>query len=70
MSFEEQNNFSNSEPLCCTDASHQVFAQSDLRFGMRIRLKNFNMAAMAAIWISERNDLNNSEFLCYSDVSH
>ena len=33
--------------LC--DASHQVSAQSDLRFGRRCRLKKFKMAAMAAI---------------------
>ena len=33
----------------CSDASHQVFAQSDLRFGRGCRLKNFKMAAIAAI---------------------
>ena len=33
--------------LC--DASHQVLAQSDLQFGRRCRLKNFKMAAEAAI---------------------
>ena len=31
---------------CVTVTSHQVFAQSDLRFGRRCRLKNFKMAAM------------------------
>ena len=59
MSFEEfqdglveaildigRNDFSNS--VCRCDASHHVSAQSDLRFG-RCRLKNFKMAAMAAI---------------------
>ena len=45
----EQNNFSNHESLCCSDASHQVLAQSDLWFGRRCRLKNFKMATMAAI---------------------
>ena len=40
--------FSNSESLCCTDASHQVLVQSDFWFG-RCWLKNFKMAAMVAI---------------------
>ena len=43
------NDLSNSESLCCSDASHQVLAQSKLRFGRRCRLKNFKMATMAAI---------------------
>ena len=43
------NDFSNSESLCHCDASRQVLAQSDLRFGRRRRLKNFRMVAMAAI---------------------
>ena len=44
--ISEQNNFSNSESLCHCDASHQVLAQSNLRFGRRCRLKNFKMATM------------------------
>ena len=44
----EQNDFSNSESLCNCAASHQVLAQSDLRFGRRCCLKNFKMATMAA----------------------
>ena len=44
----EWNDFSNSESLSHCDASHQVSAQSDLRFGRRCSLKNFKMAAMAA----------------------
>ena len=44
----EQNKFSSSESLCCSDASHQVSAQSNLRFGRRCRLKIFKMADMAA----------------------
>ena len=44
----EWNDFSNSESLSHSDASHQVSAQSDLRFGSRCCLKNFKMAAMAA----------------------
>ena len=43
------DNFSNSEPLCGSDASIQVSAQSDLWIGRRCQLKNFKMAAMAAI---------------------
>ena len=40
----EQNDFSNSESLCCSDVSHQVSVQSDLQFGRRCRLKIFKMA--------------------------
>ena len=36
--ISERNDFSNSESLCHCDASHQVSAQSDLRFGRRCRL--------------------------------
>ena len=43
------NSFSYSESLCRFDTSNQVLAQSDLWFGRRCRLKNFNMAVMAAI---------------------
>ena len=43
------NNLSNSESLFCSDASHQVSAQSDFWIGRRCRLKNFKTAAMAAI---------------------
>ena len=39
----------NSESLCCSDASHQVSAQSNFRFWRRCRLKNFKMTAMAVI---------------------
>ena len=44
--FKMADNFSNSESLCCSDASHQVLAQSDLWFGRRCHLKNFKMATM------------------------
>ena len=44
--ISEWNDFSNSESLCHCVASHQVLAQSDLRFGRRCRLKNFNMAIL------------------------
>ena len=33
--ISERKDFSNSESLCCSDASNQVSAQSDLRFGRR-----------------------------------
>ena len=59
----ERNDFSNSESLCCSDASHQVLAQSNLRFRRRCHL-------MRSSWISERNDFSNSEPLCRSDASH
>ena len=47
--FKEADNFSNSESLCCVDASNQVLTQSDLWFGRRCRLKNFMMAAILDI---------------------
>ena len=47
--ISERNNFSNFESLCRSDASHQVSAQSDLRFWRKCRLKNFKMTAMVAI---------------------
>ena len=62
--ISEWNNLSNSESLCRSDASHQILAQSDLRFGRRCPLKNFKMAAM------EWNDFSNSESLCHCDASH
>ena len=51
-----------------SDASHQVSAQSNIRFG-RCRLKNFKMADMAAI-MHIGTILANSESLCYSKASH
>ena len=46
--ISDQNYFSNSESLCHSGASHQVWAQSTLWFG-RCLLKNFKMAPLAAI---------------------
>ena len=44
--FEEfqDGHHSNSESLCHCDASHQVWAQSNLLFRRRCHLKNFKMA--------------------------
>ena len=47
--ISEQNNFSNSESLCHCDASNQVLAKSNLRFGRRCGLKNFKVAAILVI---------------------
>ena len=55
----EQNDFSNSKSPCGQNASHQVWAQSDLGFRSRC---GFN--------ISKLNDLSNSESLCRSDASY
>ena len=56
--ISERNDFSNSEYLCHYDASQQVLAQSDLRFGRRCYLKNFKMAAMVwkKMWFEEFQD--------------
>ena len=43
--ISEWTDFSNSESLCRSNASHPVLAQSDLWFGRRCCLKNFKMAA-------------------------
>ena len=53
----KRNNFSNSESLCRSDASHKVSAQSNLRLGRNCCLKNFKMAAMVSSWILKRNCL-------------
>ena len=68
--ISEWNDFSNSESLCHCDASHQVSDQSDLRFGRRCRLKNFKMAAVAAILDIGTDDFSNSKSLCHCDASH
>ena len=47
--ISEQNYFSNSESLCRSNASHQVSAQSDLRFVRILHLKNFKMVAILDI---------------------
>ena len=65
--ISERNNFSNSESLCGSDASHQASVQSSLGFGRRCRLKNFKMAILD---ISKRNDFNNSESLCLCHSSY
>ena len=66
----KRNDLSNSESLCRSNASSQVSAQSNLRFGRRCRLKNSNMAAMAAILDIRTEQFSNSESLCHSDASH
>ena len=58
--------FSNSESLCHCDASHQVSAQSDLRFLGRCRLKNFKMAVLNIG--TER--FSNSESPCCHNAFH
>ena len=47
--ISERKDFNNSKSLCHCDASKQVLAQSNLRFGKRCHLKNFKMAFMVAI---------------------
>ena len=59
--ISEQNDFNNSESLCCSHASHQVSAQSNLQFGRRCRLKNSRWLPWQSSWISERNNFSNSE---------
>ena len=48
LKMSERDDFSDSESLLRSNASHQVSAQSGLWFGRRCRLKNFKMAAVTA----------------------
>ena len=45
----DRNDFSNSECQCRFDVSHQVWAQSALRFWRRYCLNNSKMAIVTAI---------------------
>ena len=58
--------FSIFKSLCHCDASHQVSAQSDLRFRRRCRLKNYKGPS----WISELNNFSNSESSCCHNASY
>ena len=69
-SIAAQYDFSNSESLSRSDASHQVSTKSNLRFGRRCHRKNFKMVAWQPSWISERNDFSNFESLCRSYAFH
>ena len=54
--ISERNVLSSSESLCCYNASHQVSAQSDLRFGEDIVWR----VSRQPSWILEQNDFSNS----------
>ena len=41
--------FSYSKSLCCPESSIHISAQSNFQFGRRCPLKNFKMAALAAV---------------------
>ena len=68
--ISKQNNLSNSEFQCRTDATHKVSAQSDLWLWRRYHLKNFKMAALAAISDIGTEHFCNSKSLCHCDASH
>ena len=65
----DRNNFSNSESLCHCDASHQVLAQSDLRFGRRCHLRISRWLPWRPSWILEGNEFSNFESLCHCYAS-
>ena len=67
--ISEWNDFSNSEYLCHCDASHPVFALSDLWFWDEMSSEEFQ-DGHHAILISEQNNFSNSEPLCHCDASH
>ena len=61
--ISEGYNFSNSEFLCCSNASHQVLAQSHLQFGRRCRLKygghgNRTILAILSLYNSPKPPIN------------
>ena len=56
--------------LCLTVMPPIKFQLNRTWFGKRCHLKNFKMAAMAAILDSEWNDFSNSESLCHCNASH
>ena len=39
--ISEWNHFSNSKSPCCPDVFHQVSTPSDLRFGSRLQIEDF-----------------------------
>ena len=55
--------------LCCSDASHQVSAQSDLRFG-RCLWRFSRWPSWRPSWISELNDFSNLNSPCGPNASH
>ena len=58
--ISEWNNFRNSKSPCGPNASHQVWAQSDLGFGSRC----------GPSWTAKHNNLSICESLCCSHASH
>ena len=63
----EQNGFCYSESLCGPNASHQVWAQSDVEFGSKCGFKIFKLQPS---WTAKWNNFSNSESLCCSYASH
>ena len=66
----EQNDFSHSESLRCSDASHQVSAKFDLQFGRRCHLKISRWPTWQPSWILEWNNFNNSKPSCGPNAIH
>ena len=60
----------NSESQCCSDASHQVYVQSDLRFGSGCSMNIFKMVERRPSWISEWYDFSNSKSSCSLNAPH
>ena len=66
----ELNKFSNSESLFCSNASHQVSAQSDLWFGRGCLWGFSRWPIWQPSWISKQNDFSNSKSPCGPNASH
>ena len=67
------DDFINSKSPCGPNASHQVWAQSDLGFGSRCGFRDFQDGCPGShqpSWIAKLKDLSNSETVCHSNASH
>ena len=67
--ISEWNDYSNSKFPCGSNASRQVWVQSDLGFGSRCCFKIFKMPAQATILDSRTEKFSNSESLCRSNAT-
>ena len=68
--MSEQKDFTNSESVYCSEASHQVSDPSKLRLSRSCRLKNLKMATVAAILDIGTERFKQFEYPCLPCASH
>ena len=66
----ERNEFSNYKSPCGSNASHHVWAQSDLGSEADVVSRFSRWPPWWPSWTAERNNFSYSEFLCRSHASH